>query len=158
LNRDRHAARICAINLIAQMKLALGDLERVTRVVKLGGFVNAAKRFHRHSEGDQWLFGPDGRGVRRQGAPCPLSGGLPCAADWRAVEVDAVVEFKPDDMSERLFDVSAHVYAHRGLWDATRRRIRSLHSSAAHAAGVGVELDVRLTVDERACRLPRRKP
>jgi hypothetical protein len=29
-----------------------------------------------------------------------------------------------------------------------RRRIRSLHSRAARAAGVGVELDVRLTVDE----------
>ena len=36
------AARLCGINLIAQMKAAAGgDLERVARVVKLGGFVQA---------------------------------------------------------------------------------------------------------------------
>ena len=53
-----------------------------------------------------------------------------------------------DDMSERLFDVSAHVYAHRGLWDATTPENSLAAFRAAHAAGVGVELDVRLTVDE----------
>ena len=45
LEQGQHAARICAINLIAQMKSALGDLERVKRVVKLGGFVSATKDF-----------------------------------------------------------------------------------------------------------------
>ena len=36
-------ARKCAINLLAQMKAATGgDLDRVTRVVKLGGFVASA--------------------------------------------------------------------------------------------------------------------
>ncbi|WP_430419152.1 RidA family protein [Phenylobacterium sp.] len=40
------AARICAINLLAQMKAACeGDLERVVRVVKLGGFVQAGPAF-----------------------------------------------------------------------------------------------------------------
>jgi len=40
------AARLCAINLIAQMKAACdGDLTRVRRVVKLGGFVQAAAGF-----------------------------------------------------------------------------------------------------------------
>ena len=40
------AARLCAINLIAQMKAACdGDLARVRRVVKLGGFVQAAAGF-----------------------------------------------------------------------------------------------------------------
>lgn len=40
------AARICGINLIAQMKAACnGDLNRVKRVVKLGGFVNAVAGF-----------------------------------------------------------------------------------------------------------------
>lgn len=39
------AARLCAINLIAQAKLALGDLGRVKRVVKLVGFVNSAPGF-----------------------------------------------------------------------------------------------------------------
>ena len=40
------AARICAINLLAQLKEACsGDLERVKRVVKLGGFVNCTADF-----------------------------------------------------------------------------------------------------------------
>lgn len=40
------AARLCAINLIAQMKAACdGDLGRVRRVVKLGGFVQAGASF-----------------------------------------------------------------------------------------------------------------
>ena len=40
------AARLCAINLIAQMKAACGgDLGRVRRVVKLGGFVQAGPDF-----------------------------------------------------------------------------------------------------------------
>src|ERR1700733_14958872 len=39
------AARGCAINLLAQVKAAIGDLDKVTRVVRLGGFVNSAPDF-----------------------------------------------------------------------------------------------------------------
>ncbi len=39
------AARGCAINLLAQVKAALGDLDKVTRVVRLGGFINANPDF-----------------------------------------------------------------------------------------------------------------
>jgi enamine deaminase RidA (YjgF/YER057c/UK114 family) len=39
------AARGCAINLLAQVKMALGDLDKVARVVRLGGFVNATPDF-----------------------------------------------------------------------------------------------------------------
>ena len=40
-------ARICAINLLAQLKVACGgDLDRVTQVVKLGAFVASADDFH----------------------------------------------------------------------------------------------------------------
>ena len=39
------AARACAINLLAQVKAALGDLDKVVRVVRLGGFVNSAPTF-----------------------------------------------------------------------------------------------------------------
>ncbi|MGL4324606.1 MAG: RidA family protein [Beijerinckiaceae bacterium] len=35
------AARQCAINVLAQAQAALGDLERITRCVRLGGFINA---------------------------------------------------------------------------------------------------------------------
>jgi enamine deaminase RidA (YjgF/YER057c/UK114 family) len=39
------AARGCAINLLAQIKAALGDLDKVVRVVRLSGFVNSAPDF-----------------------------------------------------------------------------------------------------------------
>jgi enamine deaminase RidA (YjgF/YER057c/UK114 family) len=39
------AARLCAINILAQAKAALGDLDRISRCVRLGGFVNAAPGF-----------------------------------------------------------------------------------------------------------------
>lgn len=39
------AARGCGINLLAQAKTAIGDLDKVVRVVRLGGFVNSAPDF-----------------------------------------------------------------------------------------------------------------
>ena len=39
------AARACAINLLAQLKAALGDLDKVERVVRLGGFINSVAGF-----------------------------------------------------------------------------------------------------------------
>lgn len=46
LETAKAAARLCAINLISQMKAACdGDLSRVVRVVKLGGFVQAGPDF-----------------------------------------------------------------------------------------------------------------
>ena len=39
------AARACAINLLAQLKAALGDLDKIVRVVRLGSFINSAPGF-----------------------------------------------------------------------------------------------------------------
>src|SRR5271166_289672 len=39
------AARACAVNLLAQLKAALGDLDKVVRVVRLGGFINSQPDF-----------------------------------------------------------------------------------------------------------------
>jgi enamine deaminase RidA (YjgF/YER057c/UK114 family) len=39
------AARLCAINVLAQAQAALGDLDRVARVVRLGGFFNVESSF-----------------------------------------------------------------------------------------------------------------
>eukprot|EP01037_Dinobryon_pediforme_P013930 gene13930-14047_t len=39
------AARLCAVNVLAQAKTALGSLERINRCIKLGGFVNVAPGF-----------------------------------------------------------------------------------------------------------------
>jgi len=42
----QEAARLCAINLLAQLKAALGgDLDRVVRCVRLGGFINAVPTY-----------------------------------------------------------------------------------------------------------------
>jgi enamine deaminase RidA (YjgF/YER057c/UK114 family) len=45
IEQGNAAARGCAINLLAQIKAALGDLDKVVRVVKLTGFVNSAPDF-----------------------------------------------------------------------------------------------------------------
>jgi enamine deaminase RidA (YjgF/YER057c/UK114 family) len=43
------AARVCALNLIAQLRSACGgDLDRLVKIVKLGGFVNATGDFTDH--------------------------------------------------------------------------------------------------------------
>jgi len=39
------AARTCAINLLCQIKAGLGDLDKVVRVVRLGGYINSAPGF-----------------------------------------------------------------------------------------------------------------
>lgn len=39
------AARVCAVNVLAQLKSGLGDLDKVVRVVRLGGFINAGPDF-----------------------------------------------------------------------------------------------------------------
>jgi enamine deaminase RidA (YjgF/YER057c/UK114 family) len=45
VEQGNSAARGCAINLLAQVKAALGDLDKVVRVVRLGGFINSAPDF-----------------------------------------------------------------------------------------------------------------
>jgi enamine deaminase RidA (YjgF/YER057c/UK114 family) len=39
------AARACAIMVLAQLKAALGDLDKIARVVRLGGFINSVPGF-----------------------------------------------------------------------------------------------------------------
>ncbi|MCR9220272.1 MAG: RidA family protein [Alphaproteobacteria bacterium] len=49
LEEGQEAARTCALNIIAQAKRALdGDLDRVRRIVKLGGFVNCPSDYLDH--------------------------------------------------------------------------------------------------------------
>lgn len=95
LEQGQAAARLCAINLIAQMKAACdGDLSTVKRVVRLGGFVSATADFtdipkviNGASDLMVDVFGDAGRHARSAVA-CPV---LPLGA---AVEVDAVVELR----------------------------------------------------------------
>lgn len=88
-------ARLCGINLLAQMKAALdGDLSRVVRVVKLGGFVQAGPDFidipkvvNGCSDLMVDVFGDAGRHARSAVGVYRLPLGF-------AVEVDAIVEVK----------------------------------------------------------------
>ncbi len=41
----QEAAKLCAINVLAQAKAALGDLDRIVRCVRLGGFINSRPDF-----------------------------------------------------------------------------------------------------------------
>lgn len=45
LDDGKAAARLCAINVLAQVRKALGSLDKVVRVVQVQGFVNAAAGF-----------------------------------------------------------------------------------------------------------------
>jgi enamine deaminase RidA (YjgF/YER057c/UK114 family) len=91
----KQAARICGINLIAQMKRALdGDLDRVVRIVKLGGFVQAGPEFfdipqvvNGCSDLMVEAFGDAGRHARSAVGVYRLPLNF-------AVEVDAVVEIR----------------------------------------------------------------
>lgn len=93
LDDGKAAARICAINVIAQLKAACGgDLDRVKRCVKLGVFVNAIAGFGQQPEianGASDLivdvFGDAGRHARAAVG----AGSLPRNV---AVEVEAVFE------------------------------------------------------------------
>src|SRR2546421_4325355 len=65
------AARQCAVNLMAQIKVALGDLDKVQRVVRLGGVINAEpdfledpKRSKRAFDLIGWAFCVKGRHAR----------------------------------------------------------------------------------------------
>ncbi len=92
LEAGKAAARLCGVNLIAQCKAALEDLSRLKRVVKLGGFVNAAPDFvdipqvvNGCSDLMVDVFAEAGRHARSAVA-CPT---LPLGV---AVEVDGVFE------------------------------------------------------------------
>ena len=94
LDGGYQAARRCGIMLLAQMKAALGSLDRVERIVKLGVFVNSAGSFtdqpkvaNGASELMQEVFGEAGRHARS-------AVGVPTLPLGVAVEVDAVVAIR----------------------------------------------------------------
>jgi enamine deaminase RidA (YjgF/YER057c/UK114 family) len=89
------AAKHCALNIIAQVKLALGgDLERVEQIVRLGGFVNCVDGFSGQpavingaSDLMVAIFGDGGRHSRAAVGVNALPLNVP-------VEIDALIEIK----------------------------------------------------------------
>jgi|TARA_B100001146_G_scaffold109443_1_gene96698 enamine deaminase RidA (YjgF/YER057c/UK114 family) len=45
LDSAREAAKICIINALAQLKANLGSLDKITKIVRISGFVNSAPDF-----------------------------------------------------------------------------------------------------------------
>ena len=88
------AARLCALNSLANLKAGLGDLDKVTRVVKVLGMVNGAPDFTAHpavingySDLMVELFGENGRHARSAVGMGGLPGGMP-------VEVEVIFEVR----------------------------------------------------------------
>jgi enamine deaminase RidA (YjgF/YER057c/UK114 family) len=95
LEAGTEAAQACAVMILAQLKAALGSLDRVERIVKLGAFVNSAADFtdqpkvaNGASELMVAVFGEAGKHARS-------AVGVPVLPLGAAVEVDAIVAVRP---------------------------------------------------------------
>ncbi len=89
------AAQGCGLMILAQLKAALGSLDRLDRVVKLGAFINSTADFtdqpkvaNGASELMVAVFGDAGKHAR-------AAVGVPCLPLGCAVEVDAIVAVRP---------------------------------------------------------------
>ena len=94
LEQGQAAARACGLMILAQLEAALGSLDRVERIVKLGAFVSSTSDFtdqpkvaNGASELMAEVFGEAGRHARS-------AVGVPVLPLGAAVEVDAIVAFR----------------------------------------------------------------
>ena len=92
LEDGQTAARLCALAVLAQVNAAVGSLDHVSQVVKLGGFVACTPEFDQHpsvingaSDLMVEVFGDKGKHAR-------FAVGVPSLPLGFAVEIDAVVE------------------------------------------------------------------
>ena len=88
------SARICAINILAQLKKELGDLEKISRIVRLSGFVNSGPEFTQqpkviNAASDLFyeIFGECGKHSR-------IAVGVSSLPLNSMTEIDAIVEIK----------------------------------------------------------------
>ena len=94
LDIAQKSARLCAINILAQLKKELGDLEKVTKIVRLSGFVNSVPEFTQQPKvinpaSDLFfeIFGEDGKHSR-------IAVGVASLPLNSMTEIDAIVEVK----------------------------------------------------------------
>ncbi len=93
LETAQKSAKICAINILAQIKRELGDFEKVTKIVKLSGFVNSVPEFTMQPKvinpaSDLFfdVFGEKGKHSR-------VAVGVASLPLDSMTEIDAIVEF-----------------------------------------------------------------
>ena len=92
IEQGYHAAKGCGVNLLAQVKAALGDLDKVVRVVRLGGFINSAPDF---LDGPKVLNGTSDLMVEAfgdKGRHARTTVGVASLPSDAAVEVDGIFE------------------------------------------------------------------
>jgi enamine deaminase RidA (YjgF/YER057c/UK114 family) len=89
----KKSAKMCAINLLSQMKRELGSLDKVTKIVRISGFVNSDPEFYQHPKiinaaSDLFfeIFGDKGKHSR-------IAVGVSCLPLNAMTEIDAIVEF-----------------------------------------------------------------
>jgi len=92
LETAQKSARMCAINILAQLKRELGDLEKVSKIVRISGFVNSVPGFSQHpkvinSASDLFfeIFGEKGKHSR-------IAVGVASLPLDSMTEIDAIVE------------------------------------------------------------------
>lgn len=124
LDQAQEAARRCGLNHLAMMKAALGDLDRVERIVRLIGYVNSAPGFRDqprviNGESDLYiaLWGERGRHARAAVGICELYGDA-------AVETEVIVQVRADRAPTRAAGRKPAGARARGPAGARRRARR----------------------------------
>ena len=93
LETAQKSARMGAINLLAQIKRELGNLDKVKKIIRLSGFVNSDAEFYQHPKvinaaSDLFfeIFGDKGKHSR-------IAVGVACLPLNSMTEIDAIIEF-----------------------------------------------------------------
>jgi len=90
------AARTCAINLLAQVRAACGgDLDRLVRVVRLGGFVNCTPDFTDQPKVINGASDFLAEAVGEAGLHARTAVGVPALPMGVAVEIDGIFQIRP---------------------------------------------------------------
>ena len=88
----KKSAKICAVNILAQLKRELGSLDKISKIVKVSGFVNSSPEFTKHplviNEASDLLFELFGE----RGQHARVAMGVASLPLGSMTEIDAVVE------------------------------------------------------------------
>lgn len=97
IEEAKKSAKLCAINILAQLKRELGTLDNILKIVKVSGFVNSEPNFTQHPKvinaaSDLFfeIFGEKGRHAR-------IAVGVSSLPLNSMTEIDAIVEIKREE-------------------------------------------------------------
>ncbi len=92
VEQGQAAARLCAVNILAQMRRELGDLDRIARCLKLGGWVNCTPEFTDQPKVVNGASDLIVEALGDKGRHARFAVGAPSLPFGAAVEVEAVFE------------------------------------------------------------------